>query len=107
MINWREKLIYITIIAILIIGLCFLGSSGEEPKPVEESETQPIAKPAEEETRLDVTVIDGMNDKLFKLENCKVAIMGKLHLVNDYFNYTKTFIEGDRYEITISIRKKI
>ena len=107
MINWRKKLIYITIIAILIIGLCFLGGNGEEPKPVEETETQPVVKPVEEETRLNVTIIDGINDKLIELENCKVAIKGKLHLVNDYFDYTKTFLEGDRYEITISIRKKI
>ena len=107
MINWRGKLIYIAIIAILIIGLCFLGSSGEEPEVVEETETQPVAKPAEIETRLDVTIIDGMNDKLVKLENCRVLIQGELHIVNDKFNYTKTLLEGDRYEITISIRKKI
>ena len=107
MINWRGKLIYIAIIAILIIGLCFLGSSGEEPEVVEETETQPVAKPAEIETRLDVTIIDGMNDKLFRLENCAVLVKGKLRLVEDLFNYTKTFTEGDRYEITISIRKKI
>jgi len=105
MINWRKKSICITIIAVLIIGLCFLGSSGEEqePKPIKE----PVTEPTEEETRLDVTIIDGMNDKLVKLENCKVAVMGKLHIVNDVFNYTKTFLEGDRYEITINIRKKI
>ena len=107
MINWRKKSICITLIAILIVGLCFLGSSGQEPAPVEEPATQPVAKPAEEETRLDVTVIDGMNNKLFELENCRVLVQGKLRLVNDLFNYTKTFTEGDRYEITISIRKKI
>ena len=103
MINWRKKSICITLIAILIVGLCFLGSSGQESEPVEE----PAKETKEEETRLDVTIIDGMNNKLIELENCKVAVMGKLHLVNDYFDYTKTFLEGDRYEITISIRKKI
>jgi len=107
MINWRKKSICITLIAILIVGLCFLGSSGQEPEPIPEPEAQSVAKPAEEETRLNITVIDGMNDKLFELENCRVLVQGKLRLVNDLFNYTKTFTEGDRYEITISIRKKI
>jgi len=87
----------------MIIALCFLGSNGQEPEPVKE----PIANPAEIETRLDVTIIDGINDKLIKLENCKVRVMGKLHIINDIFDYTKTFLEGDRYEIIISIRKKI
>ena len=103
MINWRKKSICITIIAILIVGLCFLGSSGQEPEPVEE----PVKETEEPETRLNVTILDGMNDKLFELENCRVLVQGKLRLVNDLFNYTKTFTEGDRYEITISIRKKI
>ena len=103
MINWRKKSISITLIAILIVGLCFLGSSGQETEPVEE----PAKEAKEEETRLNVTILDGMNDKLFELENCRVLVQGKLRLVNDLFNYTKTFTEGDRYEITINIRKKI
>jgi len=101
MIYRRKKLI--CIIAVIIIALCLLGVSGQESEKVEE----PAAKPAEEETRLNVTIIDGINDKLINLENCKVAVKGKLRLVEDVFDYTKTFTEGDRYEITISIRKKI
>jgi len=100
MINWRKKVI--GIIAILIIGLCLLGVSGQEPEPVEE----PVKEIKELETRLNVIILDGINDKLFKLENCAVLVKGKLRLVEDLFNYTKTFTEGDRYEITINIRKK-
>ena len=87
----------------LITTLCFLGTNGQESEPIPE----PTAKPAETETRLNVTIIDGINDKLIKLENCTVKVMGKLKLVEDTFNYSNTFIEGDRYDITISIRKKI
>ena len=104
MINWRKKII--GIIAILIIALCLLGVNGQENEPVEETK-EPVTKLAEVETRLNVTIIDGINNRLIKLENCKVAVMGKLRLVEDLFNYTKTFLEGDRYEITINIRKKI
>ena len=52
MINWRKKSICITLIAILIIGLCFLGSNGQETEPVEE----PAKEAKEEETRLNVTI---------------------------------------------------
>ncbi|GAH51051.1 unnamed protein product, partial [marine sediment metagenome] len=35
-----------------------------------------------------------------------VQVIGELHIVEDSFNYSNTFIEGDRYEMTIWIRIK-
>ena len=88
-----------------ILCLTFLLYAGAQEKVVEPQ--QEVAVPAATETRLDVTIIDGINNKLIKLENCAVRVMGKLKLVEDTFNYSNTFTEGDRYEITINIRKKI
>ena len=69
----------------------------------EESLVQPVVLPV---TRLNVTIIDGLNDKMIKLENCVVQVLGELHIVEDSFNYSNTFVEGDRYEITIHVRLK-
>jgi len=91
---------------ILIICLSFLIFAGAQ-EPSVDTGIPPQVEQEEEGTHLHVVVLDGMNDKLFELDNCKVLVQGKLRLVNDNFNYTKTFLEGDIYEITISIRKKI
>jgi len=93
---------YILLVALIII-LTFAIVNGQDKEVIPES----IPIPEEIETNLNVTIIDGINDKLINLENCKVAVIGKLRLVEDVFNYTKTFKEGDKYDITISIRKKI
>ena len=105
MINWRG-LRNITIIVTLIMMLCFLGINGQGvSEPVEP--VKPVKEPVEEPvTRLNVTIIDEMSDQLIKLENCFVRVQGKLNIVEDVFNYTKTLADGDRYEITIHIRVK-
>jgi len=72
----------------------------------EVSKSQELLEPIEVVTRLDVTMIDDVNDKLIKLNNCIVNVIGELHIVNDSFTYEKTFVEGDRYEITIHFRPK-
>ena len=92
---------YILLVALIII-LTFAIVNGQDKEVIPES-----IPDQEIETNLNVTIIDGINDKLINLENCKVAVIGKLRLVEDVFNYTKTFKEGDKYDITISIRKKI
>ena len=110
MINWRG-IRNITIIVILITMLCFLGINGQdvseqvpEPEEVEPKvKSEPVVLPV---TRLTVTIVDGMNDKLVKLENCVVQVLGEMLIVDDVFPYSKTFISGDRYEMTIHIREK-
>jgi len=94
------------LILIVILCLAFLLYASAQEKDATADEVTELV-PKEVATRLDVTILDGINDRLFKLENCSVFVKGKLKVVNDLFDYTKTFTEGDRYEITISIRKKI
>ena len=101
---------YVFLIA-LIIFLMFALVNGQDEGVMKEGKVEidrpkEIVEPIELVTRLDVTIIDGVNDKLIRLKNCKVIVMGKLHIVEDRFNYTKTFSNGDRYDITISIRPK-
>jgi len=91
------------LILIIVICMAFLLYVGAQEKDIKEEAPIPSVEP---DTRLDVTLLDGVNNKLIELENCKVFITGKLQIVNDSFNYTKTFTEGDRYDITISIRPK-
>jgi len=91
---------------IVILCLAFLLYASAQEKDATADEVTELV-PKEVATRLDVTILDGINDRLFKLENCSVFVKGKLKIANDLFDYTKTFTEGDRYEITISIRKKI
>ena len=92
---------HILILVMIIFMVLFVGAQEpvEEPIPIEES--VPVV------SRLNVTIIDGMNDdNLVKLENCMIHVQGKLHIVEDTFNYSNTFLEGDRYEITIHVRLK-
>jgi len=96
---------FLVFVAILCMAfLLYAGAQEEAVKPEPEVDAaQSVRLP---DTRLDVTIIDGINDKLIKLKGCKVIVTGKLHIVEDSFNYTKTFLNGDRYDITISIRAK-
>lgn len=57
-------------------------------------------------TRLNITLIDEVNDQVIKLENAIVQIIGELHIAEDSFNYSNTFVEGDRYTMTIWIKLK-
>jgi len=96
-------LLLLSVMAILVNG----QDEGVIPEiEIELDQPQELAAPVEAVTRLDVTIIDGVNDKLIKLNNCIVQVIGELHIVNDSFTYQKTFTEGDRYEITIRFRPK-
>lgn len=101
-----RRLMNMTALVILITALCFLGVEGDVNELEQESEQElvkPVVLPV---TRLSVTIIDGINDKLVKLENCVVQVLGELKIAEDSFNYSNTFVEGDRYEMTIQIRVK-
>ena len=94
------------LVFVVIICMVFLLNVYAQNEVVPEVKApEEVAKP--EPTRLNVTIIDGMNDdNLVKLENCMIHVQGKLHIVEDTFNYSNTFLEGDRYEITIHVRLK-
>ena len=102
------------LVFVVIICMAFLLSAGAqevvEPEEVkEEVQEETLAQPVEMPkpvvempiTRLNVILIDEMNDQFINLENCVVQV-----LVEDSFNYTNTFVEGDRYEITIHVKLK-
>ena len=96
------------LVFVVIICMAFLLSAGAqeivEPEEVkEEVLAQPVEMPV---TRLKITLIDEMNDQYINLENCIVQVLGELHIVEDSFNYSNTFTEGDRYEITIHVKIK-
>lgn len=93
------------LVFVMIICMALLLSVGAQEKTEEIADefVVPVPKPV---TRLNVTIIDDLNDKIVKLNNCIVQVIGELHIVEDSFNYSNTFIEGDRYEMTIWIRIK-
>ena len=117
MLNRRKKLTSITVIAMMIIMLCFLGVNGNgqaentntfNPGKVydqEDSEIETTEKPEAEPviTNLDVTLIDNVNENTLKLRNCTMVLDGKLVIVEDVFDYSNTFILGDIYEIIITV----
>lgn len=104
------------LVFVVIICMAFLLVSAQEQptddmndNPNEVKETyipEPVQPVPEPITRLKVTMIDEMNDQFIKLENCMVHVRGKLHIAEDTFDYTNTFIEGDRYEIIIHVKLK-
>jgi hypothetical protein len=111
MLKKRGMIIRFILVLLFLLTMAILVSGQDEgviPEEIktEASEPQELVEPAETVTRLDVTIIDGVNDKLIKLNNCIVHVIGELHVVNDSFTYQKTFVEGDRYEITIHFRPK-
>jgi len=97
-------LLFLLTIAILVNGQDE-GVISEEVE-IEANEPQELVESIKKVTRLDVTIIDGVNDKLIKLNNCIVYVVGELHIINDSFTYQKTYVEGDRYEMTIHFRPK-
>ena len=103
------------LVFVVIICMAFLLSAGAqetiEPEEIKEEivvEEEVLAQPVVEMpiTRFNVILIDEMNDQFINLENCVVQVLGELHIVEDSFNYTNTFVEGDRYEITIHVKLK-
>jgi len=103
--NRREKMKGFLVFVVIICMVFLLNVYAQNEVVPEVKAPEEVAKP--EPTRLNVTIIDGMNDdNLVKLENCMIHVQGKLHIVEDTFNYSNTFLEGDRYEITIHVRLK-
>lgn len=101
----KRLLLFIMILCIVIwVGV---GAQEDVAEPVvtevEDETVEPVIKPV---TRLNVTLIDEVNDQFIKLENCMVRLVGELPIVGNSFNYSKTFLNGDRYSITIWIKVK-
>lgn len=97
----------ICVVFLLIAGAQEVSIGTDEPPPkiVEPipKDVEPAPKPV---THLKVTLIDGINDRVFELKNCMVQIMGDLNICDNTFPYQKTFINGTDYEITIMIKPK-
>ena len=89
-------------VVIICMALLFAGAQEESVVPEPEL-VEPVAIPV---TRLSITLIDEVSDQVIKLENSVVQILGELHIAEDSFNYSNTFVEGDRYEMTIWIKAK-
>lgn len=106
MINWGGKLRNITIIVMLITMLCFLGIDGQDVSEPVEPEVKEVVAPIPEKTNLDVLLIDKINGSAIQMSNCKVALMGKMKIAEDTFDYNNTFFLGDMYEITIMLERK-
>jgi len=106
MINWRKEMKRI-LVFVLIICMAFIIAGAQEkvePNVVEnKTEEEPTPKLV---TRLKVTMIDGINDKVFELKNSIVQIRGELNICDNVFPYNKTFLLGNDYEITIMIKLK-
>lgn len=101
-------LLFVMILCIAIwLGV---GAQEDVAEPVvtdvEEELVEPIEPTVKPVTRLSVTLIDEVNDQFIKLENCMVRVVGELHMVEDSFNYQNTFLQGDRYSITIWVKIK-
>jgi hypothetical protein len=78
--------------------LFFLTVWASEPVKIE-----PEPKPV---TRLTVKILDDMTGKVVELNNCIVQVLGELHICEDSFNYSNTFTDGDKYDMTIWVKLK-
>lgn len=94
---------FLVIVAIICMAL-FVGAQ-EEPLEQTVDFPKPVPEPLPV-TRLSITLIDEVSDQVIKLENSVVQVLGELHIAEDSFNYSNTFVEGDRYEMTIWIKVK-
>ena len=97
---------YILLIA-LIIFLTFALVNGQDEGVIEDTEIQEEeVAPTPLITNLDVLLIDKINGSAIQLSNCAVVLAGKMKIAEDSFDYNNTFLEGDRYEITIMLESK-
>lgn len=87
----------LVLVAIICISLLFCVNA-QEPVKIE-----PEPKPV---TRLTVKILDDMTGKVVELNNCIVQVLGELHICEDSFNYSNTFTDGDKYDITIWVKLK-
>jgi len=97
------------LVLVMILCMALLLCVGAQEKVIETPTTSigDIAKPAPKPvTHLTVKIIDDMNDKVVELNNCIVQVVGELHICEDSFNYSNSFIEGDKYEMVIWVKLK-
>jgi len=119
MINWRKKIISITVIAMMIIMLCLLGVNGNgqvagdrntfDPGVTYNQEDKEIEPPPEEEqkvTNLNVVLIDNINGSRINLQNCVLRLIGEMQIAEDMYTYDNFFVNGDIYKITVLIELK-
>ena len=85
-------------VVIICLALLFCAGAQETNKPAE-----PTLKPV---TQLTVKMIDDIGKQVIELNNCVVQVIGELHICEDSFNYSNTFMDGDMYDITIWIKSK-
>ena len=97
------------IVFVVIIGIAlYVGAQGQ---PVAE---QPATKIIQDvvgtepprATNLNVIILDAENDQIIKLKNAVVQVWGEMHIAEDSFTYTNTFLEGNLYEITVRVKFK-
>ena len=119
MINWRKKIISITVIAMMIIMLCLLGVNGNgqvagnrntfDPGVTYNQEDKEIEPPPEEEqkvTNLNVVLIDNINGSRINLQNCVLRLIGEMQIAEDMYTYDNFFVDGNIYKITVLIELK-
>ena len=128
MFNNRGKLKYITLLAIMILALCFLGVNGNgqqggntnvfEPEASKgtdsrkEIPTEVIVEPEvdvepeQKQTGLDVLLVDNINGSSVKMKNCIVRLVGEMNLAEDMWKYDNLFVDGHIYKITILLQLK-
>lgn len=94
---------FLVIVAIICMAVFVMAQEEVVESVPEEELVEPVVLPV---TRLHITIIDEVSDQVIKLENSVVQILGELHVVEDSFNYSNTFVEGDRYSITIWVKLK-
>jgi len=120
MFNWRKKLRNITILAILIMMLCFLGVNGNGQQgdvkynvpattlrePVEEAIEEAVEELEQKQTNLTVLLVDNINGSNIRLRNCILQLVGEMKIAEDMFTYNNTFYDGNIYKITVLIELK-
>lgn len=103
---------FLVFVVIICMALLYVGAQEVVEPITEPALVEPVVdfpKPVPTPlpiTRLKVKLIDDLSNQYLILENCVVQVLGELHIAEDSFNYSNTFVEGDRYEITIHIKVK-
>lgn len=113
MFNGKSRLINITVLAMLIIMLCFLGVNGDGGvkydlpastyRDAVEDEALPEEEPEQKQTDLTVLLIDDIHGSRISLKNCILQLVGEMPIAEDMFTYSNTFYDGHIYKITVLV----